>query len=109
MKRWLALTITLGLSVIVFSTGATELQAVPISSPATQTDGIAVEPLVEYGDSELHAGGEMDCQHICAECINKCGANEHACKKGCAQAADNCCRAYGKRHLGTSACFHCVN
>ena len=106
MKRWLALTITLGLSVIVFSTGATDLQAVPINSPTTQTDGTAVETPVE---SDINAGGEMDCQHICAECINKCGANDHACKKSCAQAANNCCRAYGKRHLGTTACFHCVN
>ena len=109
MKKWLALAITLGLSVIVFSTGATELQAVPIDSQTTQTDMTAVETPVEYDDSHMDAGGEMDCQHICAQCINKCGANEHACKQSCAQAADNCCRAYGKRHRGTTACFHCVN
>ena len=109
VNTWNAALVVIILSSLALWTHTPEVQA----TPSTQ---IAVEAPAEFHESlsvrdmcSADATNESDCFFKCGQCINKCGINEHSCKAACASIGDNCCRAYGKRMRGTSACFQCSN
>ena len=109
MDRWIAALVMLGLGALALWTHTPDVQATPPAQSAIEASAEPPRALSAGDMCSADAANESECFFKCGQCINTCGINEHSCKAACASLGDNCCRAYGKRMRGTTACFHCAN